>query len=154
MILGHSFYFKKHKIINVNNDPQRCDCTKSIVLVKKSRFFEQSLALIPSARFFSSNAKSGYGAYSLASWMLRGSAPIGMPCLCSVSRTVSFNSLLYESKSNTLLTTFTKPSLGNFCKHKQWLLKQTHRLIMYILNTNVNWLLFEKGSYRNIIKAN
>jgi len=56
-------------------------------------------------------------AYSLASCRLRGLAPMGMPCLCRVCVTVSRSSLLYESKSNTLLTTFTRPSLGNFCTH-------------------------------------
>ena len=58
-------------------------------------------------------------AYSLDRWTFLGSAPIGMPCLCNVPTTVFVTSGLYESKSNTFLTTLTRPSLGNFCNHNR-----------------------------------
>ena len=45
-------------------------------------------------------------------------APTGIPCLCITSVTTSFTSGWYESKSNTLRTTFAKPSLGKACKRK------------------------------------
>ena len=66
-----------------------------------------------------SAAKSAMAAYSLDRWIFLGSAPMGMPCLCSVPMTVFVTSGLYESKSKTFLTTLTRPSLGNFCNHNR-----------------------------------
>ena len=50
--------------------------------------------------------------------MFAREAPTGIPCLCITSVTTSFTSGWYESKSNTLRTTFAKPSLGKACKRK------------------------------------
>ena len=56
--------------------------------------------------------------YSLERLMFAKEAPTGIPCLCITSVTTSFTSGWYESKSNTLRTTFAKPSLGKACKRK------------------------------------
>ena len=76
--------------------------------------------------------------YSLASCRLRGSAPIGMPCLCRVSITVSHSSLLYTSKSNTLLTTFTRPSFGYFCTHTANVNVSSTALMFSLTTTIIN----------------
>ena len=56
--------------------------------------------------------------YSLERLMFAKEAPTGTPCLCITSVTTSFTSGWYESKSNTLRTTFAKPSLGKAWKRK------------------------------------